>query len=414
MSQSNGYDLEAMIARRSEGFSLEQGFYRHPAVFEADVARVIAPVWHAVDHVSRIPDPGDYFLFEIAGESIIVIRDRDHEVRAFYNVCRHRGSRICREKDGNVKLLTCPYHAWSFDLDGTLKAARLMSDDFDPARYALHPCHVSVSEGLIFLCIDTNKPADFDAVVEPLMPYLSLHGLGDAKIAHRGSYPTEANWKLVLENFYECYHCQPAHPEYCMVHPKDFILPYGGGEGSGPEESYAAYQPQLDAFNAKAEAMGHITGHYGEDENSIFFRAASRTGIREGFLSETKDGTPAAPLMGNFNDWDGGYTGVTFSPFSTLLMCNDFATLFCFVPRDELYTDVELLWFVRADAQEGKDYDVAKMTWLWDVTTIADKRIIEDNQAGVNSRHYQPGPYSRHEKGTDALVQWYLNRLQGT
>jgi len=300
-----------------------------------------------------------------------------------------------------------------FDLDGTLKAARTMPDGFDPGEWGLHPCHVGVREGLIFLNLSRKEPPDFEDFIKPLLPCLELHDLGNAKIAHSGSYPTDANWKLVLENFFECYHCQPSHPEYCKVHPKDYVLALGGGKGSGPDGAEEAYQPQLDAFNAKAAAMGHTVEGYSEGEASFNLRGAGRTGIQEGWLSETEDGKPAGPLMGKFNDWDGGYTGVSFNPFSTLLMTNDSATAFRFTPIDATHTDVELIWMVRADAEEGKDYDKAKMIWLWDVTTIADKRIIEDNHAGVTSRRYQPGPYSDHERNTQALIHWYLNRLRG-
>lgn len=406
-------DLAALVNAYEDGYSLEQPFYLDQGIFDTDFERVIEPMWLFVDHVSRIPNSGDYFLYEIGGESIIIVRGRDKKIRAFYNVCRHRGSRICSEKQGNAKLLMCPYHAWSFDLDGTLKAARTMPESFDPTKWGLHTCHVREREGLIFLNLSRSEPPDFEVFIEPLLPCLQLHDLGNAKIAHSGSYPTDANWKLVVENFFECYHCQPSHPEYCQVHPKDYVLARGGGRGSGPDGAEEAYQPQLDAFNARAAALGHSVEGSSEGVDSLHLSGSDRTGIQEGWLSETEDGTPAAPLMGKFNDWDGGYTGVSFNPLSTLLMTNDFATAFRFTPIHATHTDVELIWLVRADAEEGKDYDKEKMIWLWDVTTMADKRIIEDNHAGVTSRRYQPGPYSDHERGTQALIHWYLNRLKG-
>ncbi len=412
MTRANGVDLKKLIKNHKDGFSMEKPFYLDADVFEADMEAVIVPDWHMVDHISRIPGAGDYVLFEMAGESIIVIRGKDDEIRAFYNVCRHRGSIICREKQGNVRMLRCPYHAWSYDLDGSLKAARLMKDDFNADDYGLHPCHIRVCEGLIFCCLAQGDAPDFDDQMGPMLPFLEFHDLANAKIAHRASYPTEANWKLVMENFYECYHCMPAHPEYCEVHPKDYILALGAGEGSGPIESLEEYHPQMIAFDALADSMGHPSGKSPVDgENSPYLRGAARTAIKEGYLSETKDGTPAGPLMGKFTDWDGGYTGVTLNPFFTVLATNDFATIFRFIPRDATYTDVELIWLVGADAEPGKNLDVEKMIWMWDVTTIADKTIIEDNHAGVLSRKYQPGPYSRHEAGANGLIQWYVQRL---
>ncbi|MEQ8665719.1 MAG: aromatic ring-hydroxylating dioxygenase subunit alpha [Rhodospirillales bacterium] len=403
--------IEDLMARRQPGFSLEQSFYVDEGVFRTDMERVVRPQWLMVDHVSRIPNAGDYFLYKIGRDEIIVVRGQDLEVRAFYNVCRHRGSRICRAEEGNIRLLSCPYHAWSYDLKGALRSARLMPEDFDPSSYGLHRCNLQVAEGMIFINLSDNPP-DFEAFIGPLRPYMKLHGIAEAKIAHRGAYPTDANWKLVLENFFECYHCQPAHKEYCQVHSPGYVLAYGGGRGSGPEEAEKAYQPEMDKFFERAKALGHPTGSWSEIGEQGMFRGCDRMPIKEGWLSETEDGTPAGPLMGQFNDWDGGYTSVFFGPFSTMLMTNDFATVFRFTPVSPLYTEVDLFWLVSPDATPGENLDVNKMIWMWDVTTIADKRIIEDNQAGVLSSRYQPGPYSRHEKGVEMLVNWYFDQLR--
>ena len=118
--------------------------------------------------------------------------------------------------------------------------------------------------------------------------------------------------------------------------------------------------------------------------------------------------------MGNFTDYDCGYTSVGTSPFNSLLMCNDFATLFTFIPVNPLYTQVELMWLVHKDAEEGKDYNLEEMKWMWDVTTIADKRIIEDNQKGVLSKKYVPGPLSKMEKGLEKFKSWYLRHLENS
>lgn len=403
--------IEQMMAARQPGFSLEQGFYLDPDIFEADMDRVIAHQWLMVDHVSRVPNAGDYFLYKIGRDEIIIVRGRDDIIRGFFNVCRHRGSRICRAAEGNAKLLMCPYHAWSYDLDGTLKSARLMPEGFDPVEYGLHPCRLEVAEGLIFINLSGEAP-DFETFIGPLRRYMQFHGLAEAKVAHRGAYPTEANWKLVLENFFECYHCQPAHPEYCHVHAPDYVLAFGGGRGSGPEEAEAAYEPILAAFKERTESMGHPCGEWSEIGEKGMYRGCDRMPIRDGFLSETEDGKPAGPLMGQFTDWDGGYTSVYFGPLATLLMTNDFATAFRFTPVSPLYTEVDIFWMVSPDAVAGENLDVDKMTWLWDVTTIADKRIIEDNQAGVLSTRYQPGPYSRHEKAVDGFISWYFDLLR--
>ena len=160
--------------------------------------------------------------------------------------------------------------------------------------------------------------------------------------------------------------------------------------------------------------MGHLTGEYSETEFNDYSRSAERTPLKEGMFTETKSGKPVFNLMGKFKDYDCGYTSVGTSPFNSLLMCNDFATLFTFIPVSPLYTQVELMWLVHKDAEEGKDYNIEEMKWMWDVTTIADKRIIEDNQNGVLSKKYVPGPLSQMEKGLEKFKSWYLRHLENS
>ena len=276
-----------------EGYSLEQALYCDADVFEQDIQRVFANNWLLIDHVARIPNPGDYFLFEIAEESIIIIRQNAETVNAFFNVCRHRGSRVCTESDGNKRLLVCPYHAWSYNLDGSLKAARLMPETFEPARFGLHPCHVQVREGFIFLNLGRDEPPNFDDLYPDQLALMAFHELGNAKIAAKRSYPTTANWKLVVENFLECYHCAPAHPEYCSVHPPELLLAYGAGPSSGPEGSQEAVQADMDAWQANAKSLGHPASMTGSNDFGVM-QTAIRVPIGRGFKSETRTGEPAA------------------------------------------------------------------------------------------------------------------------
>ena len=165
----------------------------------------------------------------------------------------------------------------------------------------------------------------------------------------------------------------------------------------------------LTKWNEKTKKLGYFTGEYSERNFNNFSRGAERTPLSEGKLSETKSGKPASKkLMGKFKEHDHGYTGIGPSPFNSLMMCNDFATLFTFFPKSPLQTDVEIMWLVHKDAEEGKDYNLEDMIWLWDQTTTADKRIIEDNQKGVLSSKYQPGPLSTMELGVESFKNWYL------
>ncbi|MBT5434675.1 MAG: aromatic ring-hydroxylating dioxygenase subunit alpha, partial [Rhodospirillaceae bacterium] len=219
MTRHETVSLDDLLQRHTPDMSLEQPFYTDRSIFERDLERVVAPQWLFVEHISALPEPGDYVLFEVAGESIIIVRGRDREVRALFNVCRHRGSRICLEPKGNVRTLTCPYHAWVYDLGGALLRAPLMADDFDAGDWSLHACHVHVWEGMIFINLagEGEEVADFNEIAEAFERYTLPYRLGDAKVVHRETYPTDANWKLAVENFRECYHCAAAHPEYTLV-----------------------------------------------------------------------------------------------------------------------------------------------------------------------------------------------------
>ena len=407
----NNSELKTLIKKQKTNYSLDQEFYVSQHIFDLDVKNIFSKQWVFVGHISRIPNYGDYFLFNIGKESIIIIRDKDNAVHAHYNVCRHRGSQICLENEGNSKVLICPYHAWTYNIDGSLKGARLMDKDFNKNDWHLHKCNSKIFEGLIFINL-SEHPNDFEEFIAPTKKFIEFHGLADAKIAHRQYYPTDGNWKLTLDNFHECYHCQPSHPEYCQVHDKDYIVAYGAGSNTGPASE--KFDNILNEWNTKVKKMGYLTGEYSETEFNDYSRSAERTPLKEGMFTETKTGKPISKLMGNFKDYDCGYTSVGTSPFNSLLMCNDFATLFTFIPISPLYTQVELMWLVHKDAEEGKDYNIEEMKWMWDVTTIADKRIIEDNQKGVLSKKYVPGPLSQMEKGLEKFKSWYLRHLENS
>ena len=401
--------LKNLIKKQKPNYTLDQEFYVDDYIFNLDIKNIFSKQWVFVGHTSRIPKYGDFFLFNIGKESIIIIRDKDNKIYAHYNVCRHRGSHICLEESGNKKLLVCPYHAWSYNLDGSIKSARLMNDEFNKEEWSLNKCNLKIFEGLIFINL-SNKPNDFNEFIAPTKKFIELHGLTNAKIAHREIYPTYGNWKLTLDNFHECYHCQPAHPEYCKVHDQEYIIAYGAGSNTGP--SSKKFDRILQNWNEKVKNMGYITGEYSENEFNDYSRSAERTPLKEGMFTETKSGKPVSKLMGDFKEYDCGYTSVGTSPFNSLLMCNDFATLFTFIPISSLHTQVELMWLVHKDAEEGKDYNLEEMIWMWNLTTIADKKIIENNQKGVLSKKYVPGPLSEMEKGLEKFKSWYLKHLE--
>ena len=399
--------IAPLAAKARSGYSLDQRFYCDDAVFAEDMKEIVSRKWLVAGHIDRVRKKGDYFLYNVGKDSIIVIRSDDSTIGAFYNVCRHRGSLICTEPQGRVARLTCGYHAWTYGLDGALLAARLMPADFSKKEYGLHRCHVRVFYGFIFINLSDEEPIDFDATFADLAPYLDFHGFADAKIAHAQSYPTGANWKLVVENFVECYHCAPSHPEFCSMHPPEALIAFGAGPSSGPAEAVDKYLPVLRAWEERAASLGRPLGTIDDGPESSHLRLLLQRTIREGYDSETQDGRPASSLMGKRSEFDRGRMYLSFSPFTQLVATNDFAVLFLFTPRSTLHTDVDLYWLVDGKAAE---VDVPKMIWGWDRTTKQDKVITENNQAGILSTRYRPGRYSDHERRVVTFQKWYLSQ----
>src|SRR5580658_4040871 len=371
--------IASLAADTRIGYSLKRGFYCDEEVFAADMDQVVGRKWIVAGHIDRVRNRGDYFLFKIGDVSIIIVRSDASPINAFYNVCRHRGSLICTKPAGRVVRLTCPYHAWSYGLDG-----------------------------FIFIDLSDQEPVDFDATVGDLAPYLDFHGFAGAKIAYSQSYPTTANWKLIVENFVECYHCAPAHPEFCSMHPPEALIAFGAGPSSGPADAVEKYLPALKAWEARAANLGRPLGTVDDGPESSHLRLLLQRTIREGYESETQDGRPASSLMGKRLGFDQGRMYLSFSPFTQLVATNDFAVLFLFTPRSTMHTDVDLFWLVDANASQ---VDVKRMIWGWDETTKQDKEITENNQAGILSKHYRPGRYSEHERRVVTFQQWYLGQF---
>ena len=410
MDETSGQMMQDLIAKTQPGCSLEQEFYTSEAVFKADFEQIISRKWLLAGHVSRIPAKGDYFLFRVGAEQIIVIRENDASVRAFFNVCRHRGSTICQAESGNAPKLVCPYHAWTFGLDGRLLAARQMPKDFDKAENSLFACHVRVFHGLIFINLSEDAPDDFDATFGDMGPILDYHGIAEARIAHAGSYPTTANWKLVVENFFECYHCVPSHPEFCSMHAAESIVAVGAGPSSGPADAVAAFAPKVQVWEESAAALGRPIGTIDEPPESSHLRLLMQRMNKPGWAAETQDGTAPAPLMGQRGTPDGGRMHLSFSPFSQIVADDHFVILFQFTPRSALVSDVEMIWLVDGRASAAQ-VDVAKMIWGYHATTTQDKVITENNQAGIMSSRYRPGRYSDQEGSVIKFQQWYLNQF---
>jgi Rieske 2Fe-2S family protein len=273
-----------------------------------------------------------------------------------------------------------------------------MPETFDRDRFGLKPLPVRVVAGLVFTTF-AAEPLDFSLAEQALVQSAGVHGWGTAKVAYQESYAIAANWKLAMENYMECYHCQPAHPEYSKRH----VL-------ARP----AAQSEQLErAGRKRAEDLGIVIpdiDHYGESapkgsESVSVFRSALSD------ADATASAGQVARLMGDFSSLDGNSTYFDIGPLSDFLAYADYGLIFRFIPRAALETEMEVIWLVDEAAVEGRDYDLDALTALWKITSLEDKRIVEWNQAGINSRFFEPGPYSLQESYANRFVRWYLSEL---
>ena len=394
-------ELGRLIERQQPGYALEQPFYCDPDIFRLEQEKVFLKHWLYVGHQSQIPNPGEYFVFEIAQESVIVVRGKDAEIHALVNVCRHRGSRVCKQSSGRVKLFVCPYHGWSYGLDGRLARAWAMPADFDKASHGLHQISCEVFHGLIFINF-AGEAGAFEEARKALDDALAPFNLAKTKVAHSEVCRVEANWKLAVENYDECYHCAPSHPEFALSHSIKL-----------PEIKTAELMRELAVQAAKAGLSVDPVGNLEERGRGLSIEFYyDRYALFEGYLTGSEDGQPLAPLLGSLTVWDRGASNLQLGQMSYLLIYSDHAVVYRFTPLALQETEVEIIWLVKETAVEGEDYDLERLTWLWHVTTDADKDIIERNQKGVNSRFYQPGPYSPMEPFCPEFVAWYLEKMR--
>jgi len=393
--------IRALIDSQAAMNALDQAFYTDADIYERDVSEIYLKSWLYAGHSSEIPAIGDYFLFEFAGESVIIVRRSENEIYALLNVCRHRGSKLCLENKGSARKLVCRYHAWVYELDGSLRAATHMDDDFDKSGLSLKKIHTEVLDGMIFINF-AGQPGSFKQIRDGLEECLRPYRLDKAKVAHRETYSIDANWKLSVENYTECYHCAPSHPEYSRGH------------------SLAKPEARSADLMEKVMARAEVCGLSDKAVNRIYLGAESfgadygyeRYPMWRGHVTGSKDGQPVAPLMGDIKDYDGGTTDIQIGPVTYGLAYCDYVVIYRFTPVSLNKSECDISWLVNGDAEEGKDYDKDKLLWLWDVTTDADKRIIENNAKGVNSRFYKPGPLSTMEDMTWQFMSWYLQAIK--
>jgi glycine betaine catabolism A len=385
-------EMRGLFARRREGSALPQALYVSPAAYEFDLQAVFERTWLQAGLEGEIPNPGDYLTYTAGKSSIVVLRNHDGAVAAFFNTCRHRGAPICGDKPGHVVRLVCPYHQWSYDLGGKLVQAPRMHAGFDISGYRLKPVRVETVAGVIFVCLSDNPP-DFAPFRAHLEPMLEPHDLRNAKVVHTATLVERANWKLVMENARECYHCRVSHPQL-MRSFRDFTVK---DHSTGPASWEVEFRERCEARGLKC------------DESIGPWYQVGRYPLGDGVVSYTMDGKSAVGRqLGRVGDGDVGTMWWGVNPNCFNHVTGDYGFFFQAMPTGPQETIVTGKWIVHKDCVEGVDYDLERLTEVWNATNDQDRMLAENNQRGVNSVAYAPGPYSQvTEDLVLRLMDWY-------
>ncbi|MCY0967325.1 aromatic ring-hydroxylating oxygenase subunit alpha [Parathalassolituus penaei] len=408
---SNSYQearqkLDAELEARNPNYSLPQALYNDPLMFRADMDEIFLKEWLFVGMTSEIPTKGDYFTVEIGQNPVLVVRDAEGGVQAYHNVCRHRGSVICTEHRGKVANLVCPYHQWTYDLKGNLLyAGSEMGDAFNMKEHGLKKAHTKTAGGFIFVCLGKNEPeSDFDEFLETLNEYMEPYNVENTKLAVESHMYEKANWKLVIENNRECYHCAGSHPELLNT-----LLEWDDtNDPRAPQDFLDHYAAQAAAWNA--EGIPHEHKSFGPGKRNRIVRMPLKKGVEVMTLDGQKG---CEKLLGRIQNRQLGSMRILHLPNSWNHMQSDHFIVFRVLPISAQETMVTTKWFVHKDAVEGVDYDPARLRLVWDATNEQDRILGEQNQKGINSVGYQPGPYSEtYEFGVVNFLTWYSETVR--
>jgi phenylpropionate dioxygenase-like ring-hydroxylating dioxygenase large terminal subunit len=370
--------------------SLPRDYYLSSEIFELEYTRVFARQWLMVGHACQIPEAGDFFTIDLAGENVIIVRGKHGEIRAHYNVCRHRGSRICDAASGRVKSFVCPYHAWAYAIDGHLESAPTIPDGeyIDYAEYGLKPVRVADCGGFLFINLGEEEPSPVEesfAELSAKLPAIPADGL---KLVYEAVHDVHANWKLVAENNLECYHCPFCHDALCGA---------------------------MDVGSFKADIA---TGaRYAVQHRNFIGGSGPGIPVRPGAASLTRSGEFASKrLLHGMSSEDAGFSaGFHIAPvFGAGLIYADHIVMQTNFPQSAGHTKQKIQWFVDADAVEGQDYETADVIEVLDLTAREDVEIIERNGRGASSRSYTPGPLSKAAEPINHLMlSMYLQWMTG-
>jgi len=410
---SHADDIGKLLASRQPGHSLPAPLYTSDAAWRADCEVIFGRHWIAAGVACDVPEAGDVIALDIGLASIIIVRDDDDELRAFHNVCSHRGARLVPPGRSVVGKLVCPYHQWTYNLDGALALAPHMGLDFDRALHHLKPVALRDVAGLLYVCLSDNPPADIEELATIMEPRLGIYDLRNAKVAFEQDVIEGGNWKLTMENNRECYHCAANHPQLSLsFHAADFGYDPEGlteterAEANALLDAYASYEEYWHKEDMSFAAVEHTVGWVTNFRTQRLIIA----GLGESQTPDTRAavqiplGQADKPWMGDVHLW-----GIN----SWNHVMSDHAVVATAVPIGPGRTLVRTKWLVHADAIEGEDYDLTNLTSVWTSTNSEDAHLVALAHQGAMSPGYRPGPYSQYtERALDEFASWYVARMQ--
>jgi Rieske 2Fe-2S family protein len=349
--------------------SLSQRYFVSPEIFAQEQEKIFSEQWVLVGHQSQIPKAGDYFIADVAGESLIIVRDKRGAIHGFYNVCRHRGSRLLENRNGLSAAIQCPYHAWTYALDGRLIGAPHMDEvpGFSKADYSLHAVNLALWEGFIFVNL-SDSPAPLAEWFAPLAGKFLHWNMTSLRSAKRIEYDVHANWKLMFQNYSECYHCLGVHPELSRISPSD------SAENDLTEGPFLGGLMRINkdkSLTMSGNACALPVGNFGDEDFRVVFYYSIFPNM---LLSLHPDYVMVHQLWPQ-------------SPERTLILCD---------------------WFFNREAFKRTDFDPDDAVKFWDMVNKQDWHVCELSQQGISSRAYEPGPYSARESIPAAWDREYL------
>jgi Rieske 2Fe-2S family protein len=344
---------------REVHFTLPGRDYRDPEVFEAEREQIFHRVWVYVGREEQVADTGACMVLDVTGESVIVVRGRDGALHAHYNVCRHRGARLCDPGLHQLKgAIKCPYHAWSYGHDGQLIGTpNVAADEVDREQLSLWPVAVDTWEGFVFVSLGDDPEPLADWLARQLDPpfRLAKYGLGALRLGHRTVSEVAANWKVLIENYNECLHCPTVHPELVRLIPV-----YRSGS-------------VVDAAR---------------DDGGV--------GLADGSTSFSHTGRTALPLLPGMDDHDANsYFGCVVFPNMFIDITGTSAISTVLVPTGPAHTTVITEYLFPADAVAAPDFDPSEIVDFTELVAAQDYDVCVRVQQGVSSRAFTHGVYAQ-------------------